>query len=213
MSRTLSSYFLRSRFAAPRRPRWRSALLLLALLGGAAHTSVADASISVALSIDDLAKESDLVVRATPIERTSAREDGRIVTTTRLRIDRVIAGTASASEVSVRTLGGIVDGIGQYVEGEASFSGKTPSIVFLRSRSGAHFAVAGRAQGLFVVVNDAKTSREIVRIRGVGQLVARPHRVPLALPSPSSLATAFDGRDANEVVHAAAQAWERNHAR
>jgi hypothetical protein len=186
--------------------------MMLGLLAIATTAAPADASVSVALSIDDVAKASTIVVRATPIEQASAWENGRIVTTTRLRVERFIAGKASGSELSVRTLGGIVGDIGQRVEGEAVFSPKTPSIVFLKATEGT-FIVAGRAQGQLVVMKDARTAREIVRVRETGGLVPRPQRIPYALPALSPPVTSFDGRDADDMTNEAARAWERTHAK
>jgi hypothetical protein len=194
------------------------AWFLLLLGGGLAATTSADASVSVALSIDDVARASVLVARVVPIEQTSAWEDGRIVTSTRLRVERVVAGTDGVtSEVRVRTLGGIIDNVGQTVEGEARFAPNVASIVFLGHRDGdvapsAPFIVAGRAQGQLVVSKDAR-NHEIVRVAGTGALVQRPQRVPYALPNASQMITMLDGRDAADVTREAARAWERTHAR
>jgi hypothetical protein len=186
----------------------RDTILLLGLLAFSFGASPADASVSVALTLDDVARSSELVARVVPIEQTSAWEDGRIVSTTRLKLDRSIAGSSSASEVRVRTLGGQVGNIGQIVEGEARFAPATPSIVFL-ARYKDSFVVSGRAQGQFLV--NRKDAREIVRVLSPGMLVDRQRKVPLA-PSSGPLLATFDGRDAGEVTREAALAWERTHA-
>jgi hypothetical protein len=187
---------------------------LATLLGTLALATPADASVSIALSIDDVARIASTILRATPVAQSSAWEGQRIVTTTRLKVDRTIAGASVDSEITVQTLGGAVDGIGQRVEGEAALSPNVPSIVFLR-RTAAEgpFLVAGRAQGQLVVTKDARSMREIVRVRGTGALVPRPQRIPYTLPVASPLVTAFDGRDAEDAVLEVAHAWERTHAR
>ncbi len=183
---------------------------MLAATGLFAVPSDSGASVSIALTLDDVARSSALVARVTPVEATSAWEDGRIVTTTRLRVDRVLAG-ASTNEVSVRTFGGVVGKIGQRVEGEPSFEVKRTSIVFLVPATSSAFAVVGRAQGQLVVTK-AANGREVVRIGRVGELVARAVRAPRA-PSDGPLMTNLDGLSADDVAKSAAQAWERTHAK
>jgi hypothetical protein len=64
-------------------------------------------ALAVSLSPDPTA-----TVDATVVDRHSQWQDGLIVTETRLRVARVRHGDAP-SEVSVRQLGGVVDGIAQ----------------------------------------------------------------------------------------------------
>jgi len=186
-----------------------ASLLLVAVGGALAMSSPADASVSVALSMDDVAKGSSAVVRATPLDQTSAWENGRIVTSTRLHVDKVVAGEApSSAEIHVRTLGGIVGDIGQIVEGEAQFNNaaKIPCLIFLLPQGDrAHFVVNGRAQGQLLFSKDVKTSKEIVRIVKAGALL--PRRTQITTP-----VAALDGRDADEVTNEAKSAWERTHA-
>src|SRR4051812_26591915 len=113
-----------------RDPRRRSSFLLpVALLcaagasfftGGEHGPREAQASVAIAASLEDLARASSVIAKVTPLERMSAWENGRIVTTTRVRVDDVVAGAVAgnARELRVRTLGGRVDKIGQLVEGE-----------------------------------------------------------------------------------------------
>src|SRR5688572_15386468 len=82
----------------------------------------AGASTSIALSVKELATTSDAIVRVTQLERSSAWEDGRIVTTSKVHVDRVIAGASPGADITIRTLGGVVGEIGQYVEGEADLA-------------------------------------------------------------------------------------------
>ncbi len=190
-----------------------SASFLAVLLVTLAFAAPADASVSIALSIDDVARSASTVMRATPVAQSSAWEGKRIVTTTRLRVDRALAGANVGSDVTVQTLGGVVGGIGQRVEGEPVFSPSVPSIVFLqRGAIEGRFVVAGRAQGQLVVTKDARSLREIVHVPRTGALLPRPQRVPYAVPAASPLVTTLDGRDADDVAVEAAHAWERTHA-
>ena len=196
-------------------PSLGAATLLLSL------SSPSDASVSIAMTIEDLAKGSSVVVRATPLDQTSAWENGRIVTSTRMHVERVIAGAPpSSSEVHVQTLGGIVGDIGQIVDGEASFMSKPSnnvqqqSIIFLMPRTDGnktHFVVNGRAQGQLVVLKDVKTNRDIVRLARTGALVPRVRTADQGQAAKPAMMGQFDGHDADEVSNEAARAWERTH--
>src|SRR5947208_11004398 len=97
----------------------------------------AAASTFVELSVAELVSKSTLVIAGTPLDSRSLWEDSegargrRIVTYTRVRVDRLIDGNVSG-DVWVRTLGGEVDDIGQHVEGEAVLPREKPSLLFLR---------------------------------------------------------------------------------
>ena len=192
---------------------------LLVLLTSSVAAPASDASVSIALTIDDVARASVLVARVVPKEQTSTWEDGRIVTTTRLGVESVLAGAGAAgTEVRVRTLGGIVGDIGQRVEGEARFTPGVPSIVFLakeghgRDDAAARFVVTGRAQGQLVVTRDAG-GRDVVRVLGTGRLVERRQRVPLVPSAGAPLVTTLDGRSPDEATREVVLAWGRTHAR
>lgn len=112
----------------------------------------AEASTSIEMTVPDLVARSTLVAAGTPFESTSVWEDAdnskgrRIVTYTRLRIDRMVDGNPQA-EVWVRTLGGHVGDIGQHVDGEAVLMPSRPGLFFLRDLPGGTHAVVGMSQG------------------------------------------------------------------
>ncbi len=170
----------------------------------------ANASVSIALSLEDLARASSVVARVTPLDRTSVWEDARIVTYTRVRVDDVIAGktAAGAREVRIRSFGGSIGDIGQVVEGEPQLAPNQPCILFLAERN-ARVVVVGRAQGQFVVQRDTR-GLERVRIRSVGALVER--RVAPPLRGPAERVTERDGSPLETFVVDAKRAWEASHA-
>ena len=118
----------------------------------------AEASVSVLMSLDEMVAASTSVVVGTAAEKKSQWEElaggKRIVTYTKIKIDRSLAGSAG-SEVWVRTLGGAVDKIGQAVSGEAQIATGSKSVLFLMKR-GDVTVVTGMAQGHFPVVADDK---------------------------------------------------------
>jgi hypothetical protein len=184
--------------------------LLLGLVGPLTLRSHdAWASVSFALPLSDLARASSVIARVTPVEASSRWEGGRIVTTTRARVDAIVAGSAPSSEVRIRTLGGIVGDIGQVVEGEAALARGAPALVFLRQRPGEpRFDVAGRAQGELTVADAG--GHEIVRVGRVGELLRRAPRPPLRS---GRLAIELDGLTFADATREAAGAWEESHAR
>lgn len=144
----------------------------------------AEASVSVLMSLDEMVAASTSVVVGTAAEKKSQWEElaggKRIVTYTKIKIDRSLAGSAG-SEVWVRTLGGAVDKIGQAVSGEAQIATGSKSVLFLMKR-GDVTVVTGMAQGHFPVVNDDK---------GVARLKASPD-VGTTLRTPGPVIAARD---------------------
>ncbi len=119
---------------------------------------VAEASVSVAVSLDDLVARSTYAAIGTPVDRRSVWEDignsKRIVTYTRVDFDRTVFGKAPAS-AWVRTLGGAVGKIGQSVSGEAQLATGQRALLFLLEVDGV-VVVVSRAQGHFVIGADQK---------------------------------------------------------
>jgi hypothetical protein len=112
----------------------------------------ASASTVVEVSLAELASRATAVIAGTPLESRSVWESAggargeRIVTYTRVHVDRVVDGRAPG-ELWVRTLGGQVDHIGQRVEGEAVLVAGQPALLFLAARADGTHSVVGMAQG------------------------------------------------------------------
>lgn len=121
----------------------------------------AEASVAVLISLEDLTAASTYVVVATAGERRSVWEETpsgkRIVTYTRLKVDRSVAGPAE-TELWVRTLGGEVDKIGQSVSGEAQIGPGSRSLLFL-AKVDAGLVVAGMAQGHYPIIDASVTPK------------------------------------------------------
>ena len=118
----------------------------------------AEASVSVLLSLDELVAASSAVIVGTPSEHKCQWEEiggsKRIVTYTNIKVDKAIAGSPG-TEVWVRTLGGVVDKLGQAVSGEAQLTSGTKAVLFLMKR-GDVTMVAGMAQGHYPINVDEK---------------------------------------------------------
>lgn len=157
-----------------------SALLVPAALGlvpGAPGFAAREASaaVSVLVSLDELTRLSTYVVVATALDRTSAWEElgggRRIVTYTRLRVERALVG-APAAEIVVRTLGGAVDRIGQSVAGEAQLALGSRSLLFVAQGEGA-LVVSGMAQGHYPIIESAKEPPRLGGSPDAGMLLPR----------------------------------------
>lgn len=124
---------------------------------------VANATVVRGLTLEELAKRSAHVLVGTPLQSSCRYEtiggQRRIVTDTRLRIDDVVAKSApSDSEVLVCTLGGVLDGVGELVHGEAELVLKERSVVFLRPRSDGLMFCQGMSQGHYPLLLEPQRS-------------------------------------------------------
>jgi hypothetical protein len=152
----------------------------------------ASASTFVELSVAELVSKSTLVVAGTPLDSRSLWEDSdgargrRIVTYTRVRVDRLIDGKVSG-EVWVRTLGGAVDDIGQHVDGEAVLPAEKPSLLFLRALPDGTHAVVGMAQGNYPLETPADGSApRLMAPRGIGRLLSKAQPLYQSQAQPQS---------------------------
>lgn len=127
----------------------------------------AQASVSILLSLEEITAASTAVIVGTASEQKSQWEElaggRRIVTYTKIKVDKTIAGSAG-TEVWVRTLGGAVGKLGQAVSGEASLTIGSKSVLFLLKR-GDVTMVTGMAQGHYPIKVDEK---------GISRLKASP---------------------------------------
>ncbi len=121
----------------------------------------AEAAVAVLISLEDLTAASAYVVVATAGEQRSLWEETptgrRIVTYTRLAVDRSVAGPAE-KELWVRTLGGVVDNIGQSVSGEAQLTPGSRAMIFL-AKVNVGLVVTAMAQGHYPVVEGEVTGK------------------------------------------------------
>ncbi len=203
----------------------RSLALSLALCGAAlaVPSPAAQASVSVAVYFEALVDRADAVAIVVPIDQSSVWEGGRIVTYTRLKVERPVAGQPG-TEVWVRTLGGSVGNIGQNVSGEPQFTDGQSSVLFLHKVDSA-FMVVERGQGQYPLVKDPKTAQmTTVRAADVGLVMAPKPQAAVTGPSatPKVLApTRYANtlaqdvlihRGVDDVVRDIAEAWNKRHA-
>ncbi len=135
----------------------------------------AEATIARALSLGEMVSASSAVVVATAGERHSVWEDlpsgRRIVTYTKLSVERVVHGTID-KEVWVRTLGGAVGSVGQAVSGEAQILTGSRSMVFLAKVSGV-VVVTAMAQGHYPIAESASSKPTLRPSPDAGTILPR----------------------------------------
>jgi hypothetical protein len=187
----------------------------LAIAAAAATALVereARASVSVAVTFEDLVRKSTGVAHVTAVEQQAQWEEGRIVTYTHVRVDARLAGELP-QEVWVRTLGGEVGTIGQVVEGEPSFVVGQASLVFLRGRAGG-FEVTARAQGQFPIEGGDGKAPHLIASKDLGVIVP-PSVKPSGGNTTGASRLARDvlaGRALEEASRDVVAAWARVHA-
>ncbi|HEY1534471.1 MAG TPA: hypothetical protein VGF76_10645 [Polyangiaceae bacterium] len=139
--------------------RRQSLGLLGAFLTGVAWSKAGAATTARAISLPSLVARSTRIVRGSPLEASATFEtigDTRhIVTYTRLRVDELIHGGPSDSELWVRTLGGRKDKLGEIVHGEAQLALNEACLVFIAANADGIDEVTAMAQGHYSIVNDA----------------------------------------------------------
>jgi hypothetical protein len=196
-------------------------LALFALVVGAVALfgPAARASVSIAVTWDELLARSSAAVVGIPAEARSAWENGRIYTYTRVGVDRAIAGDLHAGDdVWVRTMGGIVGDVGQRVDGEAVLIVGRPSILFLSGGAIGSYDVVARGQGQFPVVLDEQKNPKAIRSSAVGVLMM-PRGVTrnLAASVNASVrvlaADKIHGRRLDDVAADVAGAWDHAHGK
>jgi hypothetical protein len=182
--------------------------MALAMAVLAATASDARASVSVTVTFDDLVRRASAVAVVVPVDQRAVWEDGRIVTYTRVRVERLVAGRL-LGEVWLRTFGGAVGHIAQLVEGEATFAGAGASLLFVHPHgegsSSGIFGVVEGAQGQFALVTSGGEHPRLAAARGVGGLVPPPGAPRLARD-------VLIGRSLEDAAREIGAAWSQFHA-
>lgn len=149
-------------------------------------TAPAVASVTEALDLPTLVRESDFVLvgRATHAE---ARWDAgrRIVTDVTLRVERSMKGDAApGDEVIVRQLGGSIGELGMRVAGEPTIGTGDRLVLFgRRSGTGAHLRSVGMSQGVLPV--RVEEGRDVVHPGGAGLALVRQVQGQLVTAPPA----------------------------
>jgi hypothetical protein len=153
------------------------------------------------LPIEELVAHADVVVTAEVVDTSSRWDGGHIVTDATLRVDRCVTGACSAAgeTMTVTSLGGVVDGIGQRVSGATTWDVGQDVLVFVADLD-ANPRVVAMSQGVFGV---EATDSGPVAVRHLHGLVLLHPTAGHALPS------ALERYDLAALVRVVAQTGER----
>lgn len=183
----------------------------------------AQAAVAVQLSLEELVSRAAFVVVATATEQRSQWEElggaKRIVTYTRLSVDRPVAGQPDG-EIWVRTLGGVVGDVGQQVSGDAQLRIGAQAMIFVSRARGA-LVVSGMAQGHYPVADGGEPPRANgaagaagARRIAVRRLTASPD-TGTVLPRTGPAISASEqlvGATLDAACELVSRAWKASHA-
>jgi len=129
-----------------------------------------------AVSLPDLVQRSHRIIRGTPVDSFARAEDvggaRHIVTYSRLRVEELLEGGPSESEILVRSLGGQLAGVGEIVHGEAELALAETSVIFLRTSPDGIEHVTAMAQGYYPLLLGASSGPRLRASRNLPHLVA-----------------------------------------
>jgi hypothetical protein len=162
----------------------------------------ASASLELGVTLTELAQRSTAVAEVTALESKSEWEGTRIVTFSRVHVDKLVAGRTETTEPVVKTLGGTVGTIGQIVEGEAVLAPGTKWVLFLRTSPDGTSSVTARAQGQYLL-----SAQRLSQSPNIGHLLDRRGAVV-----PRTAVSDLDGRSVESAERAIAAAWGATHA-
>jgi hypothetical protein len=194
----------------------RAIFSVLAIGSALAFGAPADASVSIAVSFDQLVHDSSAVAVATATDAQVVWEGGRIVTYTHLHVDRAVAGNLQVNDAPwVASLGGIIGTTGQIVDGEPTLHIGMPYLLFLRPDTTATpgtLIVTSRAQGQFHLrASSANSKVNVVRNPGVGEILpALPAKGATTVPR--AAADQIADRPIDDVAKEISAAWTKSHA-
>ncbi len=132
--------------------RWRRWSAALALSLSLSLAAPAEATVAVQMSRAELVAQSDVIVRATVVGVTSRwnEDQSQIISLTTLRVTETVKGVAVESQLTLRQLGGEVDGLVSRIAGNPVFTQGQEAVFFLRRGPGVVY-LTGLAQAVYYV--------------------------------------------------------------
>lgn len=109
----------------------------------------------LALSLEQLVEQADMILTGTVtgIETRGGPGSKIIYSNAVIAVDQVFKGQPGATTITVKVLGGTVDGVTQAVEDVASFRQNEKVLLFLKLNSDNTAAVVGNLQGKGIIEN------------------------------------------------------------
>ena len=140
----------------------------IGLLGAVLPATVSHSTVLFDWDTGELARRSDLIVIATVVGKRSFAAERTIMTSTRLRVLRVIAGSASG-EIEVLQLGGQLGARIVDVPGDAELRGGETYLLFTAQPTGQSYrSLVGMSLGALQLKGDVLTQIVDVPLLGAG---------------------------------------------
>jgi hypothetical protein len=119
------------------------------------------------LSLEELAKKSELIVTGRVIDKQSEwnKEKTRIYTRVTISVDEYHKGESSENAITVTLLGGEVGDVGELYTGTARFEKDEDVVLFLRKDLKGNLRVAGSNQGKYGIRTDEVTGKKMISQR------------------------------------------------
>ena len=145
-------------------------MLLLAVLGASARC---EATTLQRMSLDQLARAADTVVRARCVGSTARWENGAIWTFSEFEVVKRFRGEAPA-RFQIRLPGGRIGGIATHVEDVPQFRAGDEAVLFLEPRPDGNYGVTAWVEGTFRIRKASGDGREFVTQDSSGIAVFDP---------------------------------------
>lgn len=155
----------------------RLASSLIALLALLAATQLARASVTLALSLDELSRAAEVILAGEVLGSRAERVGGSIMTRSTIRVELEVAGHSPESGlIEVVTAGGEIDGVGLLVHGAPRLRSGERYLLFLR-RQHHQLRCVGMGQGALSIGADPDSGQPVVSpARRLPSLVRRQGR-------------------------------------
>lgn len=143
-TQTKGSLFMNTQFR-----RSKKKTFIVCLVFSLLSFSLAEASMSLVLTMEGLCRTSDTIVVGQVASSQAEYFQGNIVTRVSLSVDLPVAGSQGSDTIEVVVPGGEIDGIGQIVYGAPRLQVNQSYLLFLNS--GIENTIVGLSQGAFPV--------------------------------------------------------------
>lgn len=147
----------------------------IAALLALAATPVARATVVLGWSVEEMAKRAHRVAHVRAGESRTAWADGKaaMVTFTTLTVLDALKGTSEP--ITLRQVGGAIDGVESRIAGDARFAAGEEAVVFLeRGPQPGTWVLLSMGAAKFGVVADARGKRVVRDLTGIAFGISRP---------------------------------------
>jgi hypothetical protein len=140
----------------------RGVLAVVAILLLPATAFVAKATTLMRMSLAQMARTAQVIVRARCVSNATLWDEGEIWTRTTFDVEESWSGPPGTRQIAVRLLGGSLGNISSRVSGIPRFQPGEDTVLFLEPSRNGDFAIVSWQQGTFRIRQNAAMGAEIV---------------------------------------------------